>query len=353
MSLQSETSLFDAALESARIFNSVAVSCAANSRLPELLQNFSTIEEVAARFGCSPDKVASLEAFLGILKNEGVVETLETRGPALYRMPGSIDRSNLAAGDGAAFHQVRSDVLASWFAEPRIKAIRQLNVKFLGANLQYFRSTEKMRSFGGDYLDTWKLNLNNPLYEFGRLVAVRELASCGRRFLDLACGMGIGAERLAQFAPSAEILCVDKSTAMLAEAKRRIYPNAKVQFIHRDLNDGLPPVRSASIDGVLFNGAFHFILDKAARMREMAAAVRPGGLLVIGHCFCTNGFADEAMHHFYFSTLSDRAHVISFSALKTLASENGFKPFKEYHRGSHSYLLAERTHWQPAQEIVR
>lgn len=252
-------------------------------------------------------------------------------------------KDQLAAGAGALIHETRADVLAPWFGESHVRAIRDANVALLGLDLQFFRSDDAKIRFDREFLEAWKINLSNPLYDFGRIIAVREMAERGRRFIDLACGLGYGLERLAQMAPGCDILAVDKSADMLAEARRVIYPGATVRFVLRDLNLGLPPVRAGSVDGVLFNGAFHFIEDKPARLREIARALRPGGLLVIGHCFSFSGFPDEAMHRFYFAMLEDESYPIPFAALESMVANAGFTPYKTYHRGSHSYLLAERN----------
>jgi SAM-dependent methyltransferase len=342
MSFQTENTLFDAAIESARVFNSTVVSCAATSGLLEAMQEFALANEIARRAGCKPEKFESFVCFLDVLFDEGILERISANGQTFYRARTRLDRQHLVKGAGAALRNVKSDVLEPWFGDGHVNRIRDLNTKFLGRNLSYFFQSEKQREFGGDYLSTWKMNLTNPLYEFGRLLAVRELSKCGTRFLDLACGLGYGTERLAQMVRGASILGVDKSTDMLREARAAIYPGAKVKFIQRDLNTGLPPIAPNSIDGILFNGAFHFIHDKRTRLQEMAASLRLGGLLVIGHCFCQSGFSDESMHRFYFSTLSDRSYLITFEELRGLLSETGFKPYKEYHRGSHSYLIAER-----------
>ena len=135
---------------------------------------------------------------------------------------------------------------------------------------------------------------------------------------------------------------VDKSEDFLREARLVVYPRAKVRFEARDLNTGLPPLAPSSFDGVLFNGAFHFISDKARRLREIHRVLRPGGLLVIGHCFCRSGFDDERMHDLYFSMMANEAWPVTFEELRSLVADHGFQEFRRYHRGSHSYLIAER-----------
>ena len=181
------------------------------------------------------------------------------------------------------------------------------------------------------------------MYEWGRVKVVRDLVQYGNKFLDLACGPGFGTERLVQLCDGpCEVVGIDKSSDFLAFARKAIYPSAKVKFIHRDLNEGLPPLQEGYFDGILFNGAFHFIKDKPSLLREMRRVLRPGGLLVIGHCFSRSGFSDEAMHDVYFHMIENACFVESWEAVRSHVSRSGFEELSQFHRGSHSYLTARR-----------
>ena len=340
---QSERGLLDAALESARIFNAVAAECAATSGLLDAMHEFSSRRELMDRLRVQPAKARAFSALLDVLVDTGVAERVTVSGSAAYRHLAGVIAARRSDDGSLVRYRPTLGVLEPWFGEEHAELIHASNRSLLGDDLSFFRSETASIRFDAGFLDAWRINLSNPLYEFGRVVAVREMVRCGRRFLDLAGGLGYGAQRLAEFSPEGcEIVVVDKSEDFLREARLVVYPGATVRFVARDLNLGLPPLGAASFDGVLFNGAFHFISDKARRLREIHRVLRPGGLLVIGHCFCRSDFDDEPMHDLYFSMMADEAWPISFDALRSLVADHGFHEFRHYHRGSHSYLLAER-----------
>lgn len=338
--MKSQDSLFDAAIESARIFNHAVSEVATSAGLLTALREFQSVPDIVRRMDFREERADQLHHLLRMLAAEGVLEQREHSGLTVFRC------APAGAGNepAARRYEPRYDQIDSWFGEGHSEKIRNANKQFLGADLSFLRSPDAAISFSRDFADAWRTNLQNPLYEFGRMLSVMEVARRGSRYLDLASGPGYGTQRLAEFAPGdCEIVCVDKSSDFLALARRARYPGARVTFIERDLNTGLPPLPPASFDGVLFVGAFHFISDKAARLREIWRALRPGGVLALGHCFSHSGFGDETMHDFYFSMISDRAYVLPWSTIKELVSEAGFAIYREFHRGSHSYLVAERS----------
>ncbi|MEH1015939.1 class I SAM-dependent methyltransferase [Micromonospora sp. CPCC 206060] len=335
--MKSHESLFTAAIESAHIFDNAVREVSQTSGLLSALTHFQTVEDVVRRLAFRPERTAQVLHLLKVLVATGAAEEREVNGRKVYRAV------KQPAASMPERYQPKYDHLSSWYGEGHAELIRNGNKSMLGDDLSFLRSSSAAIQFNREYELAWRTNLQNPLYEFGRMVAVRELASRGHRFLDLACGPGFGAQRLAEFSEHpATIVCVDKSTDFLAIARTNMYPQASVTFIERDLNTGLPPVAPGSFDGVLFNGAFHFMKDQPARLREIWRALRPGGAFVLGHCFSYSGFADEAMHDFYFSLLEDKAYVLPWATLNDLVTEVGFVIFKELHRGSHSYLIAER-----------
>lgn len=341
-SIQSERSLFDAATESARIFNWVAAECAMSGDLLRVLRRFSTPADVMSKMGFHPSKGESLRALLEVLVSIGLVERRGIDGGSVYRTRLKVLGRHRTLNGGLQRYQPRYQILKPWFGERHVELIRSSNRRLLGEKLEFFRSPSVKIRFDRSFLDAWRTNLTNPLYEFGRVVAVRHLVARGRRFLDLASGLGYCAQRLAEFSSGGcEIICIDRSPDMLREAQRLVYPGAKVRFMLWDLNDGLPPLPTRWFDGVMFTGAFHFIEDKQARLREIHQVLRPGGILAIGHCFCRSNFEDEPMHDFYFSMVENTSWPIRFQELRSMVTDTGFQELHRYHRGSHSYLLAE------------
>jgi len=340
---KSEQSLFEAAIESARIFNWVVTECAASGGLLEALANYSTHADIMRRMNFHDSKADAVRTLLNVLVDTGLVEQQTHTTDVIYRSRDLIIGQSKKLDGALKRYEQRQSVLDPWYGDAHAELIRSSNRALIGEDLSFFRSPTAKIRFDRTFFEAWRTNLLNPLYEFGRLQAVREMVQYGSRFLDLGSGLGYGAQRLAEYKPEGcEITCVDISADMLSEARKLAYPAAKVSFIQRDLNDGLPKLSGAPFDAVLFNGAFHFISDKRARLREIHEVLRPNGLVVIGHCFCRSNFADEPMHDLYFSLLENPYWAITFRELRALVRESGFAEIREFHRGSHSYLLAER-----------
>jgi ubiquinone/menaquinone biosynthesis C-methylase UbiE len=99
-----------------------------------------------------------------------------------------------------------------------------------------------------------------------------------RRFVDLGCGDGRVAMRIANW--GAEVIGVDHSRQMIATALRRSQGqhNVRVEFI---LAEAVHlPFAPATIDVILTGQALHWMRrDLAAR--EVARTLRPGGLWIV------------------------------------------------------------------------
>ncbi|MCX7784090.1 MAG: methyltransferase domain-containing protein [Meiothermus sp.] len=95
----------------------------------------------------------------------------------------------------------------------------------------------------------------------------------GERILDVGCGTGQLTAQIAQ--AGAKVVGLDLDEAMLLQARRN-YP--QLQFVQGNAADFRIP---EPFDAVFSNAALHWVLDAEGAVRSMAAALRPGGRLVL------------------------------------------------------------------------
>jgi 2-polyprenyl-3-methyl-5-hydroxy-6-metoxy-1,4-benzoquinol methylase len=94
--------------------------------------------------------------------------------------------------------------------------------------------------------------------------------------LDVGCGDGFLAARLAQRVP--DVMAVDIDEPVLERAQIR-FPTAPVNWIHGDvMSTDLP---SHGFDAVVSNAALHHFDDTAAALTRFASLVRPGGTVAV------------------------------------------------------------------------
>jgi demethylmenaquinone methyltransferase/2-methoxy-6-polyprenyl-1,4-benzoquinol methylase len=105
----------------------------------------------------------------------------------------------------------------------------------------------------------------------------RIAATPGDRILDVACGTAaVSLELVRRF--NCSVVGVDQSSAMLAEAHRRVERAGETSRI--DLREARAedlPFESGSFDGLTFTYLLRYVDDPAATLRELARVVRPGG----------------------------------------------------------------------------
>ncbi|UQX04219.1 class I SAM-dependent methyltransferase [Streptomyces sp. RerS4] len=107
----------------------------------------------------------------------------------------------------------------------------------------------------------------------------------GPLFLDLGCGPGSLGARLARRMPTAEVVCVDADPLLLQLG--RAHHGAALRFAEASIGepgwlDGLALDRP--VDAAVSTTALHYLGEEALRRtyRELAARIRPGGVLVNG-----------------------------------------------------------------------
>ncbi|HTM19871.1 MAG TPA: class I SAM-dependent methyltransferase [Kofleriaceae bacterium] len=102
--------------------------------------------------------------------------------------------------------------------------------------------------------------------------------------VDLGTGTGALAARCLQVRPDARLIGIDADAGMLEAARARLGAAAPVELRVGSFLDGPPP----ACDAVVASIALHHVATaerKRALYRELAGALRPGGLLVSADCF--------------------------------------------------------------------
>ena len=102
----------------------------------------------------------------------------------------------------------------------------------------------------------------------------------GLRLLDAGCGTGASTAALVAVAPKAEIVAVDASSGMLAEAAAKSWPSS-VRFVQSRIEDLADAKVSGPFDGILAAYLVRNLADKDAQLRDFRALLRPGGTLAV------------------------------------------------------------------------
>jgi SAM-dependent methyltransferase len=129
-------------------------------------------------------------------------------------------------------------------------------------------------------------NLWRPaiVYSVSRLTYAIEDATVDRylpdrqelRLLDLCCGTARASRRWV--GRGARVLAVDRSPAMLVEARHRCDSDSLI-LVHADATASV--AMPGSFDGAICFAAIHLIPDPSRLIEEAAKALRPGGVLFV------------------------------------------------------------------------
>lgn len=121
--------------------------------------------------------------------------------------------------------------------------------------------------------------LNAPMNERGNDAVARLELHGDETVLDAGCGTGQVTATLLERLPRGRVIALDGSRQMLDAASERFAGDARVTVVHADLERPLP--LSASVDAIVSTSTFHWVHDHDALFRHLAAALRPGGQLVV------------------------------------------------------------------------
>jgi SAM-dependent methyltransferase len=116
----------------------------------------------------------------------------------------------------------------------------------------------------------WNVNIH---YD-ARLAACVPVSAAA--VLDVGCGDGFLAARLARRVP--HVVAIDIDAPVLGRAQAR-FPDARVTWCQGDIL--AHPLRPGSFDAVLSNAMFHHLPDTRVGLSGLSQLVRPGGTLAI------------------------------------------------------------------------
>lgn len=139
------------------------------------------------------------------------------------------------------------------------------------------------RARAGDRLTDWNASaydrVADPQARWGATMLERLPLEGGERVLDAGCGTGRVTELLLARLPRGSVVALDASRTMLDEARKRLARfGDQVEYVQADLGKPLPIDRP--VDAILSTATLHWVPDHDALFTNLAAVLRPGGMLV-------------------------------------------------------------------------
>jgi len=119
----------------------------------------------------------------------------------------------------------------------------------------------------------------DPMTRWGTRVLERLPLAGNERVLDAGCGSGRVTESLMGRLPRGRVLALDGSPAMIEAARDRLARfGDRVEYLVADLGRSIPI--DEPVDAILSTATFHWVPDHDSLFANLAAVLRPGGLLV-------------------------------------------------------------------------
>jgi ubiquinone/menaquinone biosynthesis C-methylase UbiE len=131
------------------------------------------------------------------------------------------------------------------------------------------------------FFDLWSLSYDAPLvqrltYRPEQDAVLRAIPPGEPRVLDVGCGTGLLAGRIARRLPGSHVVGCDFSPGMLQRAAQR---QAGPDWVRADAQR--LPFADASFDAVVSTQALHWVPDQRAALGEFLRVLAPGGRLLV------------------------------------------------------------------------
>ena len=117
--------------------------------------------------------------------------------------------------------------------------------------------------------------VSDPQTSWGLKVVDRLRPAAGELILDIGCGTGRLTAAIAERAPDAAVIAVDRSRTMVEQARRTLPGSVPVLQA-----DGVHLPFAGAFDAVFSTATFHWIADHPTLFSEIHRVLAPGGRLV-------------------------------------------------------------------------
>ena len=144
-------------------------------------------------------------------------------------------------------------------------------------------SSDQSNDVGTEWNATSYHRVADPHVAWGRVVLDRLSLRGDEIAIDAGCGTGRLTELLLERLPDGEVLAIDRSVNMLAQAEAYLRPRFgdRVRFLQADLNaPRLHGVPDGAADAVFSTATFHWLANHDRLFAALCRTLRPGGHLV-------------------------------------------------------------------------
>ena len=172
------------------------------------------------------------------------------------------------------------------------------------------------------------------------------------RMIDVGCGTGFVAERIAPVLSSDDtIVCADLSAAMLEACRKTLGSRFTCRFEFSKLDGSSLPERDEACDVVTMNSVLHHLPEPGAMLREIGRVLKPGGCFIVAHEPNRRFYTDRIMR----ARARIAGAIISpKQTVGALFRRLGVMPtvHRLLRRGHHSQVLAEVNRRLIASDVI-